>query len=191
AGDPRVVLAEWMTAPDNPWFARLAVNRLWKRYLGRGLVEAEDDLRSTNPPTNPPLLDFLARRLIESKFDLKVVMRLIMNSRTYQLSSEPTPENREDEQNFSSYAEKRLPAEVLLDASCAVTEDPEPVPGRPLGTAAIALWDNRLPSYFLEIFGRRERTSPCECGRTSDPTMAQALHLMNAPEIEAKISQPG
>jgi hypothetical protein len=188
--DPRIVLAEWLTAADNPWFARLAVNRLWKHYLGRGLVEAEDDLRSTNPPTNPPLLDLLARRLVESRFDLKAVMRLIMNSRTYQLSSEPTANNREDEQNFSSYYVKRLPAEPLLDAISAVTEVPESFPGRPLGTRAIALWDNRLPSYFLEIFGRPERTSPCECGRSSDPTMAQTLHLMNAPEVESRIGHP-
>lgn len=187
-GDPRIVLAEWMTAPDNPWFARLAVNRLWKHYLGRGLVESEDDLRSTNPPTNPPLLDFLARRLVESKFDLKAVMRLIMNSRTYQLSSEPNANNRDDEQNFSFYYVKRMPAEALLDAISEVTEVAEQFPGRPLGTRAISLWDNRLPSYFLEIFGRPERTSPCECGRSSDPTMAQALHLMNAPEVEEKVT---
>jgi hypothetical protein len=190
AGDPRVVLAEWMTAPDNPWFARLAVNRLWKHYLGRGLVEAEDDLRSTNPPTNPPLLDFLACRLVESKFDLKSTMRLIMNSRTYQLSNEPNANNRDDEQNFSHYYVKRMPAEPLLDAISTVTGVAETFPGRPSGTRAISLWDNRLPSYFLEIFGRPERTTPCECGRTSDPTMAQALHLMNAPEIEAKVSHP-
>lgn len=188
--DPRIVLADWLTARDNPWFARLAVNRLWKHYLGRGLVEAEDDLRSTNPPTNAPLLDFLARRLVESDFNLKSIMRLIMNSRTYQLSSEPTSDNREDEQNFSFYYVKRLPAEVLLDAISAATEVSEPYPGRPAGTRAIALWDNRLPSYFLEIFGRPERTSPCECARSSDPTMAQALHLMNAPEVESRIRHP-
>jgi hypothetical protein len=152
------------------------------------LVEAEDDLRSTNPSTNPPLLDFLARGFVESKFDLKATMRLIMNSRTYQLASEPNANNREDEQNFSFYYVKRMPAEALLDAISTVTEVAEPFPGRPLGTRAIALWDNRLPSYFLEIFGRPERTSPCECGRSSDPTMAQALHLMNAPEVEAKVT---
>lgn len=190
AGDPRVVLADWMTAPENPWFARLAVNRLWKHYFGRGLVEAEDDLRSTNPPTNAPLLDFLARRLVESKFDLKTVMCLIMNSRAYQLSSEPSDDNRDDEQNFSYYYVKRLPAEALLDGISAVTGVPEAFPGRPLGTRAISLWDNRLPSYFLEIFGRPERTTPCECGRSSDPTMAQALHLMNAPEVETKVCHP-
>jgi hypothetical protein len=188
--DPRIVLAEWLTAADNPWFARLAVNRLWKHFLGRGLVESEDDLRSTNPPTNPALLDFLARKLVESHFDLKSVMRLIMNSRAYQLSSEPSPDNREDEQNFSFYYVKRLPAEVLLDAISAATQIPEQFPGRPPGTRAIALWDNRLPSYFLEIFGRPERTSPCECARSSDPTMAQTLHLMNAPEVESRIRHP-
>ena len=186
-GDPRVLLANWMTAPDNPWFARLAVNRLWKHFLGRGLVESEDDLRSTNPPTNGPLLDLLAQRLVEAKYDLKSIMRLILNSRVYQLSSEPNRENQADEQNFSHFNVKRLPAEVLLDAICSVTGVMEDFPGRPRGTRAISLWDNRLPSYFLEIFGRPERTSPCECGRSSDPTMAQALHLMNSPEIDAKI----
>ena len=189
-GDPRVVLAHWMTAPDNPWFARLAVNRLWKHFLGRGLVESEDDLRSTNPPTNGPLLDLLAQRLVAAKYDLKVVMRLILNSRVYQLSSDPSDNNHDDEQNFSHYTVKRLPAEVLLDAISSVTGVPEAFPGRPLGTRAISIWDNRLPSYFLEIFGRPERTSPCECGRSSDPTMAQALHLMNAPEVEAKLIDP-
>jgi hypothetical protein len=189
-GDPRAVLAAWLTMPENPWFARLAVNRLWKHFLGRGLVEAEDDLRSTNPPTNGPLLDFLARRFAESGFDLKAVMRLIMQSRVYQLSSEPEGSNHDDDQNFSHYLVKRLPAEVLLDAISAVTEIPESFPGRPPGTRAISLWDNRLPSYFLEIFGRPQRTSPCECGRASDPTLTQVLHLMNAPEIEAKIGNP-
>jgi hypothetical protein len=187
-GDPRARLASWLTRADNPWFARLAVNRLWKHYLGRGLVEPEDDLRSTNPPTNPQLLDLLARKLTAAKFDLKEVTRLILNSRVYQLSSEPNATNRDDEQNFSHHYIKRLPAEVLLDAVCTVTEVPEVFPGRPRGSRAIELWDNRLPSYFLDIFGRSERTSPCECGRSSEPTMAQALHLMNAPEVEEKVS---
>lgn len=188
AGDPRVVLADWLTAKDNPWFAKLAANRVWKHYLGRGLVEAEDDLRSTNPPTNPPLLDHLAQEFKSSGFDLKHLMRQILNSRVYQLSSEPTENNRGDEQNFSYHLIRRQPAEVLLDSISRVTGVPESFPGRPVGTRAIALWDNRLPSYFLEIFGRPERTTPCECGRSSDPTIAQSLHLMNAPEVESKIS---
>ena len=187
-GDPRRELARWLTAADNPWFAKLAANRLWKHFLGRGLVEPEDDIRSTNPATNEPLLALLSQRLVEQNFDLKALMRLIMNSRTYQLASTTNSSNQDDEQNFSHHYVRRLSAEVLLDAISHATGVPEPFPGRPRGTRAIELWDNRLPSYFLEIFGRPERTSPCECGRTSEPTMSQALHLMNAPEVETKIS---
>jgi len=186
-GDPRRELAAWLVAAENPWFAKLAANRLWKHFLGRGLVEPEDDLRSTNPATNEPLLTLLSQSLIANDFDLKALMRLILSSRTYQLSSSTNASNADDEQNFSHHYVRRLPAEVLLDAISQATGEPENFPGRPRGTRAIELWDNRLPSYFLEIFGRPERTSPCECGRTSEPTMSQALHLMNAPEIESKI----
>src|SRR5207248_9684466 len=108
----------------------------------------------------------------------------------YQLSGVPTATNRDDEQNYSHHRARRLPAEVLLDAISAVTETPESFPGRPRGTRAIELWDNRLPSYFLDVFGRSERNSPCECGRSGEPTMAQALHLMNAPEVERKVGDP-
>lgn len=187
-GDPRVPLARWMTAVDNPWFARLVANRLWKHYLGRGLVEPEDDLRSTNPPTNEPLLDYLTQQVVASNFDLKEVMRTILNSRVYQLSSQPNATNFKDQQNFSHHLVKRLPAEVLLDAISQVTASPEQFPGMPHGTRSIQLWDNRLPSYFLDTFGRSERESPCECAKSSEPTMSQALHLMNAPEIDAKIA---
>ncbi len=186
--DPRIQLADWLTAPSNPWFARLVANRLWKHFLGRGLVEPEDDLRSTNPATNEPLLDWLAKQVVENRYDLKTVMRLILNSRAYQLTADPNDTNREDEQNFSHHYVRRIPAEVLLDAISEVTGSPESFPGRPRGTRAIELWDNRLPSYFLDTFGRSERTSPCECGRSGEPTMAQALHLMNAPEVSAKIA---
>lgn len=187
-GDPRRELARWLVAAENPWFAKLAANRLWKHFLGRGLVEPEDDLRSTNPATNKPLLTLLSQSLIDQNFDLKSLMRQILNSRTYQLASSTNASNADDEQNFSHHYVRRLPAEVLLDAISEATGEPEHFPGRPQGTRAIELWDNRLPSYFLEIFGRPERTSPCECGRTSEPTMSQALHLMNAPEVETKIS---
>lgn len=188
--DPREVLAAWLTAADNPWFARLAANRLWKHYLGRGLVEPEDDLRTTNPATNPQLLDHLAQSLVAAKFDVQALTREILASRVYQLSSAPNETNVDDEQNFSRYYAKRLPAEVLLDAISAATGASEPFVGRPAGTRAIELWDNRLPSYFLEIFGRPERTSPCQCARSSEPTMAQALHLMNAHEVDAKVASP-
>jgi hypothetical protein len=189
-GDPRPRLAEWMTKPDNPWFARLAVNRLWKHYLGRGLVEPEDDLRSTNPAANEALLDYLAKSFVDHKYDLKAATRLILNSRVYQLSSVPNATNKDDEQHYSHHLVRRLPAEVLLDAISAATESPESFPGRPRGTRAVELWDNRMPSYFLDIFGRSERLSPCECGRSTEPTMAQCLHLMNAPEIERKLGDP-
>jgi hypothetical protein len=187
-GDPRVKLAAWMTAPVNPWFARLVSNRLWKHFFGHGLVEPEDDLRSTNPPTNAPLLQALAEQLVREHYDLKSTMRLILNTRAYQLSGVPNATNADDEQNFSHHYVRRLPAEVMLDAISDVAGVAETFAGRPPGTRAIELWDNRLPSYFLEIFGRPERNSPCECGRSSEPTMAQALHLMNAPEVEAKLA---
>jgi hypothetical protein len=188
--DPRVELARWMTAPGNPWFAKLAVNRVWKHFLGRGIVEPEDDLRSTNPPTNPPLLDALARRFVASGYDSRALIRVILESRVYQLSGTPTRLNAGDQQSYSRYYAKRLPAEVMLDAIGQVAGVSLALPGRPVGTRALEVWDNRLPSYFLDIFGRPKRASPCECGRSSEPTMAQALHLMNAPEIEAMISSP-
>ena len=188
AADPRVQLADWMTAKDNPMFARLVANRLWKQFLGRGLVEPVDDLRSTNPASNEPLLKHLTQRVVENDFDLKAVMREILNSQTYQLSSRSNESNKRDEQNFSHYLEERLPAEALLDAICDVTDVPENFPGMPKGTRAVHVWDNRFPSYFLDTFGRSLRQSPCECGKSGAPTMSQALHLMNAPEIAAKLS---
>lgn len=188
AADPRVQLAEWMTSKDNPMFARLVANRLWKQFLGRGLVEPVDDLRSTNPASNEPLLKHLTQRVIKNDFDLKAVSREILNSQTYQLSSRSNESNKRDEQNFSHYLEERLPAEALLDAICDVTGVPENFPGMPKGTRAVHVWDNRFPSYFLDTFGRSLRQSPCECGKSGAPTMSQALHLMNAPEIAVKLS---
>ncbi len=188
SSDPRIKLADWVTSEQNPWFARLMVNRLWKHFLGRGLVEPEDDLRATNPATNEPLLEYLAQQFVESGYDIKSIVRLILNSRTYQLSSETNDSNAGDQQNFSHYFVRRMPAEVLLDAISEVTGSAEQFPGMPPGTRSVQLWDNRLPSYFLDTFGRSPRTSPCECAKSSEPTMSQALHLMNAPEIEAKIS---
>ncbi|MFP6620262.1 MAG: DUF1549 and DUF1553 domain-containing protein [Pirellulaceae bacterium] len=189
-GDPRIHLASWMTAPGNPYFARLVANRLWKHYLGRGLVEPEDDLRSTNPAANEPLLNYLAQQVIQTGYDLKQVTRLILESHTFQLSSKSNALNYDDHQHHSHYLIRRLPAEVLLDAISQVTGSPETFVGMAPGTRAIELWDNRLPSYFLDTFGRSLRESPCECGKSGEPTMAQALHLMNAPEIDAKVTDP-
>ena len=185
--DPRPELAAWVISPENPFFARLVANRIWKHLMGRGLVEPEDDLRETNPPTNPELLDHLVALLIENDFDLRDLMRTILNSHTFQLSSAPTESNHTDTQAYSHYLVRRLPAEVMLDAISRVTGVPEKYAGHPHGTRAIELWDNQLPSYFLDTFGRSSRESPCECGSSGDPTIAQALHLLNAPEIEEKL----
>lgn len=184
--DRRVVLADWMTSAANPYFARMTVNRLWAHHFGRGLIEPIDDLRLTNPAGNEPLLAALAKHLVDSKFDLKAVTRTILNSRVYQLGG-ATAANADDEQNFSHARPRTLPAEVLLDAVCQVTGVPEKFNGTPEGLRAIQLWDNRMPSYFLTLFGRPARVSVCECERSTEPSIAQALHLMNAEEIEAKI----
>jgi hypothetical protein len=185
--DRRAALADWMTGPDNPYFARAIANRLWAHYFGRGLVEPLDDLRATNPASNEPLLAALAQHLRDSKYDLRAFTRTLLNSRVYQLSSATNATNADDEQNFSHAAYKALPAEVLLDAICDATGVPEKFESWPEGYRAIQIWDNRLPSYFFRIFGRPVRASVCECERSNEPSIAQALHLMNSPEITEKI----
>ena len=185
--DRRKVLADWMTAADNPYFATVIVNRIWAHYLGRGLVEPIDDIRATNPASNEPLLAALTVHLREKKYDLKAFTKTLLLSRAYQLSSKSVPGNELDEQNFSHAAVKPMPAEVLLDAVSQVTGAPEKFNGWPEGFRAIQIWDNRMPSYFFRIFGRPVRFSVCECERGTDPSITQALHLMNSPEIAAKI----
>jgi len=185
--DRRRALADWMTAADNPFFARSAANRLWAHYFGRGLVEPLDDLRATNPAVNEPLLDALAAHLRETGYDLRAFTRTLLASRTYQLASQPNAENDSDEQNFSHAVAKVLPAEVLLDALCQATGVPEKFNGWPAGYRAVEVWDNRMPSYFFRIFGRPVRASVCECERSGEPSIAQALHLMNSPEVIDKI----
>jgi hypothetical protein len=185
--DRRAVLAEWMTSPDNPYFATAIANRLWAHYFGRGLVEPIDDLRPTNPATNGPLLADLARHLRATGYDLKAFTRTLLESRAYQLSARASEGNAEDVQHFSHAAAKALPAEVLLDAICQVTGVPEKFNGWPDGYRAIQVWDNRMPSYFFRIFGRPMRASVCECERSNEPSITQALHLMNSAEIADKI----
>jgi hypothetical protein len=185
--DRRLNFAEWMTAPENPYFATVIVNRLWAHYFGRGLVEPIDDIRATNPASNEPLLTALIAHLREQKYDLKAFTKALLLSRAYQLSSKPTAGNATDEQNFSHAAVKPMPAEVLLDAVSQVTGAAEKFNGWPEGYRAIQVWDNRMPSYFFRIFGRPVRFSVCECERGTDPSITQALHLMNSPEIAEKI----
>lgn len=185
--DRRVVLADWMTSPDNPFLARMIVNRVWAQYFGRGLVEPIDDMRATNPAGNEPLLNALATWFVEQKFDLRALTRTILNARVYQLQSVPNNSNAADEQNFSHAAWKPMPAEVLLDAISLATDIPEEFNGWPVGYRAIQIWDNRMPSYFFRIFGRPQRVSVCECERSNEPSIAQALHLMNSPESVRRI----
>src|SRR5262249_13667515 len=147
--------------------------------MGHGIVEPIDDLRSTNPPSNPELLEALAKELIARGFDQKQLLRTIMNSRVYQLSASATPANRQDEVFFTKYAVKRLPAEVLLDAIDFATGEHEKFARLPKGTRAIALPDPQVNSYFLDTFGRPQRLVSCECERTGEPNISQALDLMN------------
>ncbi|MEQ1858647.1 MAG: DUF1549 domain-containing protein [Chthoniobacteraceae bacterium] len=188
--DPRLALADWMSNRANPFFARAVVNRYWKHFFNRGIVEPEDDLRETNPPSNPELLDALAERFVGSGYDLKALVRDITQSRTYQLSALPNEHNAGDRQGFSRYYAKRLTAEVLLDALNAVTRTPGTFAGMPPGTRAISLPDNSFnsSSYFLSVFGRPDSSSACECERTQEASLAQALHLLNAKDIQEKLA---
>ena len=185
--DRRRVLAQWLTAKENSLFVRCLVNRLVGHYWGRGLVEPVDDLRATNPASNEPLMQALTDHLIEVNFDLKAFTRTLLNSRVYQLDSAITDSNRLDDQNYSRAAIKPMPAEVLLDAMSQATGIPERFNGWPEGYRAIQVWDNKLPSLFLETFGRPVRQSVCACERGVEPSMAQALHLMNSETTTVKL----
>ena len=188
AGDRRSLFADWMTSPDNQWFASNIVNRVWAHLLGRGIVEPVDDFRLTNPPTNPELLDALAKRFVESGFNLHQLIRTITASRTYQLSATTTESNNRDEQNYSRALIRRLDAEVRLDMICQVTGTSEKFRGVPSGYRAIQLWDSQVPHYFLSLFGRPVRATACECERATSPSVAQVLHVLNSPEIQSKLS---
>jgi hypothetical protein len=185
--DPREKLAEWMVDPRNPFLARALVNRYWKHFMGRGLVEPEDDLRVTNPATNPELLDDLAKSFVDSKYDLKKLVRTICTSNVYRLSAVPNEHNADDRQNYSRYIPKRLNAEVLLDAIDDVTLSKTSFKGMPNGTRAVQLPDNQVESYFLSVFGRPDSASACECERSSDASLAQCLHMFNSTELIDKI----
>jgi hypothetical protein len=187
-GDRRPDLARWMTDPANPYFARNLANRVWGQLLGRGLVEAVDDVRATNPPSNPELLDALAKFTDESKYDVRQLIRLICASRVYQASTAPNATNEKDEQNFSRAYFKRPDAEVLLDMIGDATGVPDRFPGSAPGTRAIQLWDNKARHDFLKLFGRPVRASACECERNHEPSPSQVLNLLNSAEIQRKLS---
>jgi hypothetical protein len=203
--DRRKYFADWLTSPDNPYFAKALVNRVWRNFLGRGLVEAEDDLRQTNPPTNEELFDALAKDFVAHKFDVKYLMRAIMNSAAYHRSSKPTTENVTDDRFYSHYLVKRLPAEVILDAYSQVTGVPTPFDkvvtgveggtaeykGYPQGTRALQLPDSLVASRFLDSFGRPERVQTCSCERQQESSITQALHLNNGQTLNDKLRDKG
>ncbi len=190
-GDRRQHLAQWLTSPQNPYFSRAIVNRVWANFMGPGLVEPVDDMRLTNPPSNPELLEALSSYLVEQGFDLKALMRLILQSSTYQRTSQPLPENAADERFYSHYYPRRLMAEVLLDAMSQVTGVPTQLGDYPLGWRALQLPDSNVESYFLKTFGRPDRVITCECERTSDPSMVQVLHLANGRSLNEKLQAAG
>lgn len=188
--DPRLKLADWMKSPENPFFARALVNRYWKHFFQRGLIEPEDDIRDSNPPSNPELLAALEKHFIQSGFDLKSLVREIIRSKTYQLSSTANADNLGDRQNYSRYYPRRLPAEVLLDSIDHLNATQTSFANLPAGTRAVALPDNSYnrASPFLRVFGRPEGESVCECERVQSSSLAQSLHLINAPDIKSKLT---
>ena len=190
--DPRLRLADWMSSKDNPFFAKALVNRYWKHFFQRGLIEPEDDIRDTNPPTNPELLAALEKHFISSGFDLKDMVRVITRSNAYQLSAMPNQYNLADRQSYSRYYPRRLQAEVLLDAIDRLAETQTEFSNLPPGTRAVALPDNSYnrSSAFLRVFGRPDGESVCECERVQSSSLAQSLHLINSPEMRSKLASP-
>lgn len=201
--DRRQVLADWLTSTDNRYFSRSIVNRVWANYMGVGLVESVDDLRVSNPASSERLLDALADYLVEQNYDLKALMRLILNSAVYQRSSEAIPGNADDQRFYCRYYPRRLMAEVLHDAIVSVTGVPTPFtqiefPGAdkratdfyPEGTRSIELYDSAVANYFLKTFGRHQRRITCDCERSDQPTVVQVLHLNNGDTLNDKLSDP-
>jgi hypothetical protein len=195
--DPREVFANWLISDNNPYFARNIVNRIWSWLLGRGIIHEPDDVRADNPPVNPELLSYLEKELHSAHYDLKHVFRLILNSKTYQLSSIPQDDNPREEAFFSHYPPRRLEAEALIDAICQITGAgekytspiPEPFTFIPENLRSIELADGSISSSFLELFGRPARDTGLESERNNRPSASQELHLLNSTHIRRKIEQ--
>ena len=195
--DPREVFADWLIAPDNPWFARNIVNRIWAWLLGRGIIHEPDDIRPDNPAVHPELLAYLENQLVKADYDLKHIYSLILNSRTYQQSSIPRTDNPEAEALFACYPVRRLEAEVLIDALCWISGTresysspiPEPFTFIPEENRSIELADGSITSQFLEMFGRPARDTGLESERNNQPTDAQRLHMLNSSHVQNKIER--
>lgn len=196
--DPRIAFADWLTAADNPWFTRNIVNRIWYWLLGRGIIHEPDDIRPDNPPQNDELLKYLEKELVSHDYDLKHIYRIILNSRAYQLSAEPTEKNRSDVANFSHYYVRRMEAEVLIDALCMITGTDEkytsqiPEPFTYIERQrAISLADGSVTSPFLEMFGRPPRDTGYESERNNEPSITQRLHFLNSTHVLDKLKKGG
>lgn len=186
--DPRETLVDWMTEPTNPYFAKVMANRVWAELMGRGLIDPIDDIRATNPASNEPLLDFLADDFRRQGYSIKKLIRKIMTSHVFGLSSTPTARNANDYRNFSRYYRQRMRAEVLLDAVNDILNTEEEFAAMAPGSRAMQVWTHRAPSIFLDTFGRPEMNQDPPCERTADTTTPQILHLMNSPQIDQKLS---
>jgi len=186
--DPRDRLMDWMLDPSNPYFAKVMANRVWTELMGRGFVDPVDDLRTTNPPSNGSLLDFLAADFRAQGYDIKKLIRKIMTSHVFALSSVPNEHNVTDHKYFSRYYRQRIRAEVLLDAINDILGTEEVFTANPPGSRAMQVWTHRTPSIFLETFGRPDMNQNPPCERTTDTTTPQVLHLMNSPAMHQKLT---
>jgi len=187
----REVLARWLTSPDNPYFARNIANIVWSHFMGRGIIEPVDDVRISNPPSNPELLDALAAKLVDYRYDFKQLVRDICMSRTYQLDTRANDTNATDDRNFAKASIRRIRAEVLLDCISEVTDTQDKFAGLPRGAKAVEIPDGNSSDYFLTTFGRASRSTVCSCDVKVDPNLSQALHLLNGSTVETKIEQGG
>ncbi len=189
--DRRVVLAKWLASPRNPWFATSFANRVWAHFMGVGIVEPVDDFRVSNPASNPELLEALGKHFTDTKYNLKALVRDICNSRTYQRSTRRNESNESDEKNFAHALVRRIKAENLLDTISAVTNTKDKFDGLPVGARAVQIADGTRSTYFLKTFGRATRETPCSCEVKMEPTLSQALHLLNGGTVTDKIRQGG
>ena len=188
-GDRREVLADWLASPQNPFFAQNLANLVWAHFFGQGIIEPVDDVRVSNPPSNPELLNQLSKKFTDYKYDFKKLVRDVCNSRTYQLSTQTNPSNETDTRNFARSQLRRLRAEVMLDVISQATETKNKFQGLPLGAKAIQIADGRVSNYFLTTFGRAKRETVCSCEVVMDPSLSQALHLLNGETTNKRIGQ--
>jgi hypothetical protein len=185
--DRRVVLSKWLASPDNPYFATNLANIVWAHFFGMGIINEVDDVRVSNPASNPELLQELGKKFTEYKYDFKKLVRDICTSRTYQLAPEPNASNQGDTRNFSHAAIRRIKAEMFLDCITQVTDTKNKFPGLPLGARAVQIADGGSTTYFLTTFGRATRETVCSCEVKLDPTLSQSLHLLNGDTTTQKI----